>query len=92
MEFVREGELPGVSLTRLFCVSGMHHHKQVYHHRGREGQDEAGSRSQPNFMWNGDPGRSRNYADCAGGGTLEGVGYRSALVLLCTVYSHLDVL
>uniref|UniRef100_H3CS40 Axin-1 n=1 Tax=Tetraodon nigroviridis TaxID=99883 RepID=H3CS40_TETNG len=58
-------------------VKGMHHHKQIYHHRGRDGQDEAGSRSQPNFMWNGDPGRSRNYADCAGGGSLEGVGYSS---------------
>lgn len=70
---------PGVGcvcLTRLFCVSGMHHHKQIYHHRGREGQDEAGSRSQANIVWNGDPGRSRNYADCAGAGALEGVGYR----------------
>uniref|UniRef100_A0A3Q3K3W2 Axin-1 n=1 Tax=Monopterus albus TaxID=43700 RepID=A0A3Q3K3W2_MONAL len=63
-------------------VKGMHHHKQLYHHRGREGQEEAGSRSQPNFLWNGEPaiqypGRSRNYADGAGASTLEGVGYGS---------------
>lgn len=61
-------------------VSAVHHHKQPYHHRGREGQEEAGSRSQANFMWNGDPtnqytGR-RNYADGAGASTLEGMGYR----------------
>uniref|UniRef100_A0A8C2YVC9 Axin-1 n=1 Tax=Cyclopterus lumpus TaxID=8103 RepID=A0A8C2YVC9_CYCLU len=60
----------------------MHHHKQPYHHRGREGQEEAGSRSQANLMWNGDPasqyaGRSRNYADGAGASTLEGMGYSS---------------
>ncbi|XP_056265698.1 axin-1-like [Pseudoliparis swirei] len=63
-------------------VKGMHHHKQPYHHRGREGQEEAGSRSQANLMWNGDPagqyaGRSRNYADGAGASTLEGMGYSS---------------
>ncbi|XP_071360429.1 axin-1-like [Trachinotus anak] len=63
-------------------VKGMHHHKQPYHHRGREGQEEAGSRSQPNFLWNGDPagqyaGRARNYADGAGASTLEGMGYSS---------------
>lgn len=62
-------------------VSGVHHHKQLYHHRGREGQEEAGSRSQANILWNGDPanqyaGRSRNYADGAGASTLEGMGYR----------------
>lgn len=59
-------------------VSGVHHHKQLYHHRGREGQEELGSRSQGNFMWNGDPARSRNYADGAGASTLEGMGYRYA--------------
>lgn len=69
-------------------VSGVHHHKQLYHHRGREGQEEAGSRSQANFMWNGDPanqyaGRSRNYADGAGASTLEGMGYRYASVVVC---------
>ncbi|KAE8300471.1 Axin-1 Axis inhibition protein 1 [Larimichthys crocea] len=62
-------------------VKGIHHHKQLYHHRGREGQEEAGSRSQANFMWNGDrhqyPGRSRNYADGAGASTIEGMGYSS---------------
>ncbi|KAK5899007.1 hypothetical protein CesoFtcFv8_008529 [Champsocephalus esox] len=55
------------------------HHKQLYHHRG---QEEAGSRSQANPMWNGDPasqyaGRSRNYADGAGASTHEGMGYSS---------------
>ncbi|XP_033943477.1 axin-1-like [Pseudochaenichthys georgianus] len=59
-------------------VKGMHH-KQLYHHRG---QEEAGSRSQANPMWNGDPasqyaGRSRNYADGAGASTHEGMGYSS---------------
>lgn len=68
---------PGwVCPLRASSVSGTHHHKQIYHHRGREGQDEAGSRSQANVMWNGDPGRSRNYAECAGAGAMEGVGYR----------------
>ena len=70
-----------MSLMSLVSAAGMHHHKQLYHHRGREGQEEAGSRSQPNFLWNGDPanqyaGRSRNYADGAGASTLEGMGYR----------------
>ncbi|KAF7662366.1 hypothetical protein LDENG_00237410 [Lucifuga dentata] len=63
-------------------VKGMHHHKQLYHHRGREGQEEVSSRSPANFPWNGDPanqyaGRSRNYADGAGASTLEGMGYSS---------------
>lgn len=67
----------------------MHHHKQLYHHRGREGQDEAGSRSQANFMWNGDSanqyaGRSWNYADGAGASTLEGMGCRYAGKLVCS--------
>uniref|UniRef100_A0A671TQH3 Axin-1 n=1 Tax=Sparus aurata TaxID=8175 RepID=A0A671TQH3_SPAAU len=69
------------TLTAML-VSGVHHHKQLYHHRGREGQEEAGSRSQANLMWNGDPanqyaGRSRNYADGAGASTIEGMGYSS---------------
>ncbi|XP_051940380.1 axin-1-like isoform X2 [Hippocampus zosterae] len=60
-------------------LKGIHHHKQLYHHRGREGQEEAGSRSQPNFLWNGEPAgqyaaRSRNYADGAGASTLDGMG------------------
>uniref|UniRef100_A0A3P8US85 Axin-1 n=1 Tax=Cynoglossus semilaevis TaxID=244447 RepID=A0A3P8US85_CYNSE len=64
------------------AVKGIHHHKQLYHHRGREGQEEPGSRSQANFPWNGDPaaqypGRGRNYADGAGASTLEGMGYGS---------------
>lgn len=72
------------TLTAML-VSGVHHHKQLYHHRGREGQEEAGSRSQANLMWNGDPanqyaGRSRNYADGAGASTIEGMGYRYRLV------------
>lgn len=72
----------------MLSVSGMHHHKQLYHHRGREGQEEAGSRSQANFMWNGDPanqypGRSRNYADGAGASTIEGMGYRYASAVVC---------
>ncbi|XP_053712583.1 axin-1-like [Synchiropus splendidus] len=63
-------------------VRGVHHHKPLYHHRGREGQEDPGSRSQPNFLWNGEPtsqypGRSRNYADGAGSSTLEGMGYSS---------------
>lgn len=53
------------------------HHKQMYHHRGRETQEEVGSRSQANFLWNGEVGRSRNYADGAGASTLEGMGYSS---------------
>lgn len=53
------------------------HHKQTYHHRGRDAQEEAGSRSQANFLWNGEAGRSRNYADGAGASTLEGMGYSS---------------
>uniref|UniRef100_A0A3B4X0L9 Axin-1 n=1 Tax=Seriola lalandi dorsalis TaxID=1841481 RepID=A0A3B4X0L9_SERLL len=70
----------------LMSVSGIHHHKQLYHHRGREGQEEAGSRSQPNFLWNGDPagqyaGRSRNYADGAGASTIEGMGYSKGSTL-----------
>lgn len=78
-------------------VSGVHHHKQLYHHRGREGQEEAGSRSQANLMWNGDPanqyaGRSRNYADGAGASTIEGMGYRYRLVhnqlhVVCFIHS-----
>uniref|UniRef100_A0A3Q0T5P3 Axin-1 n=1 Tax=Amphilophus citrinellus TaxID=61819 RepID=A0A3Q0T5P3_AMPCI len=35
-------------------VKGMHHHKQMYHHRGRDGPEEAGCRSQTNFLWNGE--------------------------------------
>ncbi|XP_077461410.1 axin-1-like isoform X2 [Stigmatopora argus] len=68
-------------------VKGMHHHKQLYHHRGREGQDEAGSRSQPNLPWNGKAAaqyaaRSRNYADGAGsGGTVDGIGYNKGSTL-----------
>ncbi|XP_061882574.1 axin-1-like [Entelurus aequoreus] len=63
-------------------VKGIHHHKQLYHHRGREGQEETGSRSQPNFIWNGEPAsqyaaRSRNYADGAGASILDGMGYCS---------------
>uniref|UniRef100_A0A3Q3DVG9 Axin-1 n=1 Tax=Hippocampus comes TaxID=109280 RepID=A0A3Q3DVG9_HIPCM len=63
-------------------LKGIHHHKQLYHHRGREGQEEAGSRSQPNFLWNGEPAgqyaaRSRNYADGAGASTLDGMGCNS---------------
>ncbi|XP_056136114.1 axin-1-like [Lampris incognitus] len=64
-------------------VKGVHHHKQLYHHRSREGQEEMGSRPQANFLWNGDhlanqyAGRGRNYADGAGASTLEGVGYSS---------------
>uniref|UniRef100_A0A8C9X0F6 Axin-1 n=1 Tax=Sander lucioperca TaxID=283035 RepID=A0A8C9X0F6_SANLU len=63
-------------------VKGMHHHKPLYHHRGREGQEEAGSRPQANLVWNGDPasqyaGRSRNYADGAGASMLDGMGYSS---------------
>lgn len=58
----------------------MHHHKQLYHHRGRDGPEEAGSRPQSNFLWNGEAsqyaGRSRNYADGAGASTIEGMGYR----------------
>uniref|UniRef100_A0A1A8EE01 Axin-1 n=1 Tax=Nothobranchius kadleci TaxID=1051664 RepID=A0A1A8EE01_NOTKA len=61
-------------------VKGVYHHKQLYH-RGREGQEEGGSRPQPNFMWNGDPANQyaarRNYADGAGASTLEGMGYSS---------------
>ncbi len=77
---LRETRMPLTSLA-LMSVPGMHHHKQLYHHRGREGQEEAGLRSQANFMWNGDAanqyaGRSRNYADGAGASTLEGMGYR----------------
>lgn len=53
------------------------HHKQAYHHRGREAQDEASSRPQANFLWNGEAARSRNYADGAGASTLEGMGYSS---------------
>uniref|UniRef100_A0A3Q1ERC3 Axin-1 n=1 Tax=Acanthochromis polyacanthus TaxID=80966 RepID=A0A3Q1ERC3_9TELE len=75
----------GIGLS-LFSLSGMHHHKQLYHHRGREGQEETGSRSQANFLWNGDPanqytGRSRNYADGAGASTLEGMGYSKGSTL-----------
>uniref|UniRef100_A0A3Q2VUI5 Axin-1 n=1 Tax=Haplochromis burtoni TaxID=8153 RepID=A0A3Q2VUI5_HAPBU len=63
-------------------VKGMHHHKPLYHHRGRDGPEETGSRSQPNFLWNGEStnqyaGRSRNYADGAGASTHEGMGYSS---------------
>lgn len=70
----------------FYCfVSGVYHHKQLYHHRGREGQEEAGSRSQASLMWNGDPGNQymarRNYADGAGASTLEGMGYRCACLL-----------
>ncbi|XP_033838124.1 axin-1-like isoform X1 [Periophthalmus magnuspinnatus] len=57
-------------------AKGMHH-KQAYHHRGREAQEEAGSRSQANFLWNGEGGRSRNYADGAGASNVEGLGYSS---------------
>lgn len=69
--------------NELVSVSGMHHHKQPYHHRGREGQEEVSSRSPANILWNGDPanqytGRSRNYADGAGASTLEGMGNRWA--------------
>lgn len=84
------------TLTAML-VSGVHHHKQLYHHRGREGQEEAGSRSQANLMWNGDPanqyaGRSRNYADGAGASTIEGMGYRYRLVhnqlhVVCFIHS-----
>ena len=63
------------------AISGLHH-KQTYHHRGRDAQEEAASRSQGNFLWNGDAGRSRNYADGAGASTLEGMGYRSVKVTL----------
>lgn len=57
------------------------YYKQPYHHRGREGPEEAGSRTQAN-LWNGDAanqyaGRGRNYADGAGASTLEGMGYNS---------------
>ncbi|XP_028317233.1 axin-1-like [Gouania willdenowi] len=63
-------------------VKGNHHHKPLYHHRGRDGQEEAVGRSQANFLWNGDPasqytGRSRNYAEGAGASTAEGMGYSS---------------
>uniref|UniRef100_A0A3B4FFS6 Axin-1 n=1 Tax=Pundamilia nyererei TaxID=303518 RepID=A0A3B4FFS6_9CICH len=63
-------------------VKGMHHHKLLYHHRGRDGPEETGSRSQPNVLWNGESanqyaGRSRNYADGAGASTHEGMGYSS---------------
>ncbi|KAK7929621.1 hypothetical protein WMY93_006016 [Mugilogobius chulae] len=46
-------------------------------HRGRDAQEEAGSRSQANFLWNGESGRSRNYADGAGAGNADGLGYSS---------------
>uniref|UniRef100_A0A3Q4GQ85 Axin-1 n=1 Tax=Neolamprologus brichardi TaxID=32507 RepID=A0A3Q4GQ85_NEOBR len=67
-------------------VKGMHHHKPLYHHRGRDGPEEAGSRSQPNFLWNGESanqyaGRSRNYADGAGASTHEGMGYSKGSTL-----------
>ncbi|XP_061626557.1 axin-1-like isoform X2 [Phyllopteryx taeniolatus] len=67
-------------------VKGMHHHKQMYHHRGRDGQEEAGSRSQPHFLWNGEAAaqyaaRSRNYADGAGASTLDGMGYNKGSTL-----------
>ncbi|CAL1600804.1 unnamed protein product [Knipowitschia caucasica] len=52
------------------------HHKQAYHHRVREAQEEVGSRTQAN-LWNGEGGRSRNYADGAGAASLEGLGYSS---------------
>uniref|UniRef100_A0A8C5D3W2 Axin-1 n=1 Tax=Gouania willdenowi TaxID=441366 RepID=A0A8C5D3W2_GOUWI len=62
--------------SSLFLISplGNHHHKPLYHHRGRDGQEEAVGRSQANFLWNGDPasqytGRSRNYAEGAGAST-----------------------
>ncbi|XP_061130388.1 axin-1-like isoform X1 [Syngnathus typhle] len=64
-------------------VKGAHHHKQLYHHRAREGPEEAAaSRSQPNFPWTGEPAlqyaaRSRNYADGAGASTLDAMGYNS---------------
>ncbi|KAM3623615.1 uncharacterized protein V6R79_013278 [Siganus canaliculatus] len=65
---------------------GVHHHKQLYHHRGRDVQEEAVSRSQPGFAWNGEPSgpyaaRSRNYADGAGASTLEGLGYSKGSTL-----------
>ena len=68
-----------------FSVLGMHHHKQLYHHRG---QEEMGSRPQGNFSWNGEPasqyaGRGRNYADGAGASTLDGMGYRYVCVFAC---------
>ncbi|KAG7262923.1 hypothetical protein CRUP_018926 [Coryphaenoides rupestris] len=64
------------------AIKGMHHHKQLYHHRGREGPEEMGSRPQANFPWNGEAagqyaGRGRNYADGAGASTLDGMGYSS---------------
>lgn len=73
----------------VMCVTGMHHHKQLYHHRGREGQEEVSSRPQTNFIWNADPanqyaGRSRNYADGAGASTLDGMGYRYVNICLHT--------
>uniref|UniRef100_A0A3B4ALZ3 Axin-1 n=1 Tax=Periophthalmus magnuspinnatus TaxID=409849 RepID=A0A3B4ALZ3_9GOBI len=61
-------------------AKGMHH-KQAYHHRGREAQEEAGSRSQANFLWNGEGGRSRNYADGAGASNVEGLGYSKGSTL-----------
>uniref|UniRef100_A0A3P9MS42 Axin-1 n=1 Tax=Poecilia reticulata TaxID=8081 RepID=A0A3P9MS42_POERE len=58
---------------------GIYHHKQVYHHRGRDGQEETGGRPPPNLLWNGDQANQyagrRNYADGAGASTLEGMGY-----------------
>ncbi|KAM9313937.1 axin-1-like isoform 2-T2 [Pholidichthys leucotaenia] len=61
-------------------VKGIYHHKQSYHHRGREGPEEVGSRSQATFLWNGDP-RSHNYADGAGASTHDGMGYSKGSTL-----------
>ncbi|MEQ2160193.1 hypothetical protein GOODEAATRI_031107, partial [Goodea atripinnis] len=62
-------------------AKGIFHHKQVYHHRGRDGQEEIGGRPLPNILWNGDQANQyagrRNYADGAGASTLEGMGYSS---------------
>ncbi|XP_008394375.1 axin-1-like isoform X1 [Poecilia reticulata] len=62
-------------------AKGIYHHKQVYHHRGRDGQEETGGRPPPNLLWNGDQANQyagrRNYADGAGASTLEGMGYGS---------------
>ncbi|XP_047221946.1 axin-1-like isoform X2 [Girardinichthys multiradiatus] len=59
-------------------AKGIFHHKQVYHHRGRDGQEEIGGRPLPNVLWNGDQANQyagrRNYADGAGASTLEGMG------------------
>ncbi|XP_035993305.1 axin-1 isoform X1 [Fundulus heteroclitus] len=62
-------------------AKGIYHQKQLYHHRGRDGQEETGGRPLANLLWNGDQANQyagrRNYADGAGASTLEGVGNSS---------------